>query len=61
MNIINHVNHVLKISVDYNQARMTNIIISKSQREIGLIRWRPSQDNWVNLNTDGACRGGNIA
>lgn len=28
---------------------------------IDFIRWRPPQVHWVKLNTDGACKGGNIA
>lgn len=58
---INHVDHVLKLSEDYYQARMANQITSNSQRVIDFIRWRPPPVNWAKLNTDGACKGGNIA
>ena len=58
---INYVNHVLKLSEDYYQARMAIQITSNRQRAIDFIRWRPPQVNWVKLNTDGPCKGGNIA
>lgn len=53
-------NHVLKLSEDYYQARTANQITSNSQCVIDFIRWR-SPVNWVKLNRDGACKGGNIA
>ncbi|MCI44478.1 putative ribonuclease H protein, partial [Trifolium medium] len=53
--------HVLKLTREYRLAANVNNMISETPREAVLIRWKPPEEGWVKLNTDGSCKENGMA
>jgi hypothetical protein len=50
------IQHVLKKTGDYMQALQNSNTVETRNKTIVMIRWLPPKDNFVKLNTDGACK-----
>ncbi|MCI07407.1 hypothetical protein A2U01_0028474, partial [Trifolium medium] len=37
-------------------SRVVNLVASQVRRSVSHIGWKPSDDGWIKLNTDGACK-----
>jgi ribonuclease HI len=48
---------VLQRCREYNRANKTTRAVIERPRSTVMIRWKPPVEDWVKLNTDGACKG----
>jgi hypothetical protein len=53
---VNPVQHVMRMSEDYRKAMYANNTVIQKERVLSYINWKPLRENFVKLNTDGACK-----
>ncbi|KAK2417023.1 heat shock 70 kDa protein [Trifolium repens] len=53
---VNPVQHIMRMSEDYRKALYANNTAMQKERVLSYINWKPPRENFVKLNTDGACK-----
>jgi ribonuclease HI len=59
----NTIYHIIKLGKDYRKAMRDMAVVGHQDRNriLSYIKWKPPKENYVKLNTDGACKEGRTA